>query len=172
MSDLLDTLVQELCIDPGRVYATGFSNGAFMVSRLGCELSDRVAAIAPVGGVDHPAGACGGPVPVLAVHGTGDPVVPLPGGQVRRWNYTGARAAMAGWAAQNHCATSIRTTTLSRTTRWDEYPACAAETAMIVVEGGGHTWPGAPDAARPGTLSDDISAAEMIWAFFSNKARP
>jgi polyhydroxybutyrate depolymerase len=156
VSDLLDTLGQELCIDPGRVYATGFSNGAFMASRLGCEMSDRLAAIAPVGGVDYPATACGGPMPVLAIHGTADPVVPLPGGQVRRWMYPGARAAMAGWAALNHCAPSLRSMAISETMTWDGYQACGAETAMIVV-------PGATRGGAPGARwasADDISAAK------------
>lgn len=42
---LIDELASLANIDPGRVYATGFSNGAIMVYRLACELSDRIAAI-------------------------------------------------------------------------------------------------------------------------------
>src|SRR3972149_6035846 len=45
---LIDELATLINIDPGRVYATGFSNGAIMVYRLACELSDRIAAIGPV----------------------------------------------------------------------------------------------------------------------------
>jgi hypothetical protein len=35
-------------VAPNRIYVTGFSNGAAMTFRVGAELSDRVAATAPV----------------------------------------------------------------------------------------------------------------------------
>ncbi|GAB3394766.1 PHB depolymerase family esterase [Humibacter soli] len=58
-------------IDPKRVYATGFSNGAMMTYRLGCE-AKLFAAIAPMSGdvettCDHPAAAS-----VLHIHGLTD----------------------------------------------------------------------------------------------------
>lgn len=45
---LLDRLVADHHVDPRRIYATGISNGGFMSHRLGCDLSDRIVAIAPV----------------------------------------------------------------------------------------------------------------------------
>src|SRR5690349_18796236 len=45
---ILDRLETEMCVDTARIYSTGFSNGGFLSHRLGCELSDRIAAIAPV----------------------------------------------------------------------------------------------------------------------------
>jgi len=45
---LIDTLLANYSIDMNRVYATGMSNGGFMSYRLACEISDRIAAIAPV----------------------------------------------------------------------------------------------------------------------------
>jgi polyhydroxybutyrate depolymerase len=50
VDQLLDELQATLCIDPDRVYATGISNGAMFVHRLGCDMGDRFAAIAPVAG--------------------------------------------------------------------------------------------------------------------------
>ncbi len=47
---MLDDLARQFNIDKKRVYATGISNGAMMCYRLACELSDRIAAIAPVAG--------------------------------------------------------------------------------------------------------------------------
>src|ERR1700737_68016 len=47
---LLDKLEREIAIDPRRVLVTGISNGGMMAYRIGCELSDRIAAIAPVEG--------------------------------------------------------------------------------------------------------------------------
>ena len=37
-------------VDAKRVYATGISNGGMMCYRLASEMSDRIAAIAPVAG--------------------------------------------------------------------------------------------------------------------------
>jgi polyhydroxybutyrate depolymerase len=47
---LLDDLAEVANVDPKRVYATGMSNGAIMCYRLASQLSDRIAAIAPVAG--------------------------------------------------------------------------------------------------------------------------
>ena len=47
---LIDHLIKKFNADPKRVYATGMSNGAMMSYRLGCELSGKIAAIAPVAG--------------------------------------------------------------------------------------------------------------------------
>jgi polyhydroxybutyrate depolymerase len=83
---LIDKLVAECDADPSRVYATGISNGAMMCHRLGCELGERIAAIAPVAG-GMPvllAEACRPQVPVsvLAINGTQDRMVPYEGGGV------------------------------------------------------------------------------------------
>ena len=47
---LLDDLATVANIDSKRVFATGMSNGGIISYRLASELSDRIAAIAPVGG--------------------------------------------------------------------------------------------------------------------------
>ena len=87
IDDLLDALEAELCIDSARVFSTGFSNGGALSVRLACDLSDRIAAIAPVSGVyfppfspDLPEPGCSKqPVPVIAFHGTADKGVPFEG---------------------------------------------------------------------------------------------
>jgi polyhydroxybutyrate depolymerase len=47
---LIDELDSTTCADADRVYLTGFSNGASFAFRAGCDLVDKVAAIAPVSG--------------------------------------------------------------------------------------------------------------------------
>src|SRR5262249_41276708 len=78
---LLDDLGKVAKVDAKRVYATGMSNGAILAYRLASELSDRIAAIAPVSG---PMGTekCNPtrPVPVLHFHGTDDDFAPFKGG--------------------------------------------------------------------------------------------
>ena len=80
--DLVKKLEGDYCIDPKRVFATGLSNGAMMSYRLGCEASDVFAAVAPVAGAVQ-VDPCSPkrPVPILAIHGTGDTIVPFNGGK-------------------------------------------------------------------------------------------
>ncbi|HEX4341208.1 MAG TPA: PHB depolymerase family esterase [Polyangiaceae bacterium] len=79
--DLVKKLEDDYCIDPKRVFATGLSNGAMLSYRLGCEAADVFAAVAPVAGavVLNPC-TPSRPVPILAIHGTGDTIVPFNGG--------------------------------------------------------------------------------------------
>ena len=91
IDDLLNAVEAELCIDSARVFSTGFSVGAGLSVRLACDLSDRIAAIAPVSGVyfppfnprriPEPGCLSTRPVPVIAFHGTADPGVPFEGGE-------------------------------------------------------------------------------------------
>ena len=46
----LDAVQSDFNIDATRVFASGFSNGGMLSYRLACELSDRIAGIAAVGG--------------------------------------------------------------------------------------------------------------------------
>ncbi len=79
---VLDDLATAANIDPKRVFATGMSNGGIMSYLLASELSDRIAAIAPVGG---PMGteSCKPkrPVSVIHFHGTEDECAPFHGGR-------------------------------------------------------------------------------------------
>ena len=81
LSQVLDEVETSLCVDRNRIYVTGLSNGAFMTSVLMCELSDRVAAAAPVAGI-QPVEGCEPTraVPVVTFHGTDDPFVSFDGG--------------------------------------------------------------------------------------------
>ena len=172
--DLLAALTRDYCIDTTATYSTGMSNGAFMSSRLACVLATRITAAAPVAGVYFPQEGCIGRTAILAFHGTDDGVVPFePGLIFSVLPYAGARKGVAGWAAYNGCApTPSKEDRLSdHVTRLD-YGQCGggADTSLVVVEGGGHTWPGAVDIPRLGETTKEVSAAEMIWAFF--KAHP
>ncbi|MBK6439731.1 MAG: prolyl oligopeptidase family serine peptidase [Candidatus Microthrix sp.] len=87
VGDMLDTIGAEQCIDTSRVYATGQSNSAMMTSAIACAYPDRFAAVAPVAGVMATCDSTNRPVPVLAFHGTADPILLFQrrGGQPRRF---------------------------------------------------------------------------------------
>ena len=102
---LVVLLEQKYCIDPKRVYATGFSGGARMASQLGCDASGVFAAIAPVSGLRlpeplslHPAGAGRG-----SFHGTADPVDPYLGHGQKYWTYSVPEAASRWAVPQRVC---------------------------------------------------------------------
>lgn len=76
VEDLLDLLAEGLPHDKDKVLVTGQSSGAGMSHEIGCQLGDRVRAIAPNAGV-LTATECTGAVAVIQVQGTSDPVVPF-----------------------------------------------------------------------------------------------
>jgi poly(3-hydroxybutyrate) depolymerase len=47
-TQLIDTLIEEWCADPARIYAVGESIGGTFSARLGCEMSERIAGIGAV----------------------------------------------------------------------------------------------------------------------------
>ena len=82
---LLDDLDGVINVDPKRIYVTGMSNGGMMSYRLAAEMSDRIAAIAPVGGT-MPLGDVkpSRPVSLIHFHGTLDTLVPFEMGNGKR----------------------------------------------------------------------------------------
>ncbi len=177
---VLDDLGAVRRVDPKRVFVTGMSNGAMMAYRIAAELSDRIAAVAPVAGTV----ACGDrrptrPVPVLHVHGTEDEYVPFGGGRgpksISSVPHRSVADTIAAWVSANGCRTEPaavedlpdRTgdgTKVTRTTYRGD--AAGAEVVLVTVEGGGHTWPGRPGSAALGRSTRDVSANDLIWEFF------
>ena len=161
-SAVLDHIEAGWCVDTARVYATGMSAGARVSSRLACELPDRIAAIAPVAGLDYPASICDGvaPRPVIAFHGTADRIIVM----------GGVREAMLAWGRHNGCDPPPVPEPASASVFWTRYEGCEAGGAveLYTVEGGGHTWPGAaPREDRSlGETTDEISANKLMWTFF------
>jgi polyhydroxybutyrate depolymerase len=176
---LLDDLERVVNLDPRRVFATGMSNGAMMCYRLAAELSDRIAAIAPVAGTMaiedcHPRR----PVPVLHFHGTKDGLVLFGGPDERipkNLKFLSVEDSARAWAKLNGCPETPVIdelpdrvddgTTVRRMTYGPGKDG--AEVVVYVVEGGGHTWPGgASRVPILGKTTRDISANDLIWEFF------
>jgi polyhydroxybutyrate depolymerase len=164
ISALIDTLNYQYKVDLNRVYATGMSMGGFMSYRLACELSDRIAAIASVTGLQafYPCDP-DRPVPIAHFHGTADPVVP----------YSGVPATISGWVSHNLCPTDPVITDLPDIDTNDNstvtvyyYGPCEDSTEVILysIINGGHTWPGA--SIIIGITNQDINASNEIWNFF------
>ena len=172
--ELLDALETQLCIDTARIFAAGLSNGAQMSGRLACNLSERIAAVAPVSGAhfppfspdipDEPGCFSTRPVPLIAFHGTADPVIPFEGGpSIFNISFRSIEeAVIPEWAAHNGCAAEPFAEQVTENVRRVRYQGCdeGATVELYVIADGGHVWPGAPGATQ------EISASGLIWAFF------
>jgi polyhydroxybutyrate depolymerase len=162
-------------VDPERVYVTGLSRGGMMAYRLACELSSRLAAIAPVAG--NMADANGDvqsvpcrpdrPVSVLAINGSADTVVPIKGGG----RTAPLEDVLSRWRELNGCAAreSLATSGVALSRTWQ----CRAgsEVRSIVVDGVGHTWPGIPLSSVPWGPAASLDASRAIAEFFAAHTR-
>ncbi|GIG62620.1 esterase [Longispora fulva] len=171
--------------DRSRAFVLGMSNGAMMAHRLGCELSDRITAVAAVaGGIPatvamgcHPAR----PPRMLDIQGTADPLVPYTGGEVtvpgtgqQRGELLSASDTATHWARLAGCAgpptaaalpDRVDDGTTTGTLTW-----CAGQVELYAVTGGGHTWPGGVQylpAVVVGPTARDFDASQVIGAFFA-----
>ena len=177
VDQLLTSLQTQLCIDPARVFSTGISNGGFMSSRLACNLSDRIAAVAPVAGTAFYGSCDARAVPVVAFHGTADNIVSFASAEI---------VGVPGWATHNNCGAPVTQDPVPPTSgvRLTSYGGCddGATVELYVVfdvdtvtpgdQGGGHTWPGSTFVLPPdfklllGQTTLEISANDLMWDFF------
>jgi polyhydroxybutyrate depolymerase len=177
---LLDDLAKVVKVDAKRVYATGMSNGAIMCYLLASELSDRIAAIAPVSG---PMGTetCSPkrPVPVIHFHGTDDQFAPFKGGKgdksISGTDFYSVEHSVSAWVKANGCKEEPATVTLpdeakdGTTVTKKTYGGGkdGAEVVLVLIEGGGHTRPGRePLLKYLGKSTKNVSANDLMWDFF------
>jgi polyhydroxybutyrate depolymerase len=179
LTQLVGVLEQRYCINPARVYATGFSGGARTASQLACDSSGVFAAVAPVSGLRRPTPCpTGRPVPIISFHGTADPVDPYGGHGEAYWTYSVPQAAQY-WAQQDGCSTSAATSKPDTGVTLTAYGHCHAGVAVELysISGEGHEWPGGPPLPRAltkllGPQSNAISANNVMWAFFAAHPLP
>jgi len=160
--------------DAARIYASGYSNGGFMTTRLACTLSDRIAAFGIVAATtrDGLIKTCGTPVsrPKAWFLGTADTIVPYAGA----WDMRSADATLAWWNGQQGCAGVLastvpnRVTTDGTTVQQTRYTGCVrgVENQRYTITGGGHTWPGGVmQPTAYGAVTLDVKATGLIWNF-------
>ena len=180
---LLDDLAKVANVDTNRVFATGLSNGGIMSHYVASELSDRIAAIAPVGGplmMDAPNAKRA--VPVMHFHGTADEFAPFKGGFGKGGaggkgvtDFKSVEHTIQSWVKANGCKPEPEVVALPD--KADDGMKCTrttwsggrdgSEVVLIEIENGGHTWPGQkPIVAMLGQSTLDISANDLMWEFF------
>jgi polyhydroxybutyrate depolymerase len=72
------------------------------------------------------------------------------------------------WEQNNGCSGERAARSIANGITEEEGRGCASDTRLVVVEGGGHTWPGGVFVAGLGETTKDLSAAEFIWQFFAS----
>jgi len=166
---LIDYVSQRVCVDPRRVYSTGMSNGGYLSSRLGCEASKRIAAIAPVvGHLSAELDPCdlARPMPVLQISGASDSL------EQRTHSYE-------RWAEMDGCKDAEEETfndgTGPGSARCVTHDDCngGVEVTHCVVQAG-HCWHSqVPVQATPGCVpTKSFHSPDQIWAFFSRFSLP
>lgn len=174
--DMLLNVQADYCVDPKRVFTTGFSNGGMLSYRLACELSGTVAAAASVAGtISINPESCKPPraVPMMHVHGTNDLVVAYNGGGI------GANESVAKSVATlrtaNGCAAGpgadVYTKDDVTCTEWGPCNA-ASHVRLCKVQGGGHQWPGGESLPYGGSPSPNLKATDAIVEFFEKHPMP
>lgn len=173
VSDLLNHMESTLCVNPQRVYATGFSNGGSLTNVLACKLSDRIAAFAIVSGGMHPvAGGCdpSRPVSIMEFHGTNDHVVPYTGNlqnddepPIAQW--------LASWAVRNGCMQDPRVFFNRNGILGEQWSSCQAGAVIIHyrIRGEPHEWPTVDFTSVGGHV---VNATDLIWQFFQEHPLP
>lgn len=175
---VLDDLGRRVPVNERHVYLTGFSNGAGMTFRLGAELADRFAAIAPVAGhcwQTDPVPSRG--VPTLYLVGDSDPLVPLHGGEVvspwtrQREVKPPVRHTLETWARALGCPLPSWPLRDEGGVHVEAYGPGrdGAELVAQTVAGLGHHWPGGRGQLSrrlAGQPSNRVHANDLIWEFF------
>ncbi len=174
---VLGDLAKVANIDSKRVFATGMSNGGILCYRLASELSDRIAAIAPVSGTMGTA-TCKPkrPVSVMHFHGTDDKFVPFKGGKgassLTQTDFYSVEHSINAWVKANGCSETPTVTDMPKKT--DDMAVQrktygqgkdGAEVVLFVINGGGHAWPGRGRGVL-GKTTKNISADDLMWEFF------
>ena len=193
-SEMIEELKSKFNIDEKRVYATGLSNGGQMSHRLGCDLADKIAAIAPVGAPIKTDYSCNPSksVPTMIIHGKKDPCALYDGGQcggcyneflgidpsAGKFECASINTITDDWIERNSCSSKSQTIYQNGNVTCTTFDDCAvnSEVMLCASNNAGHTWPSEIDPSKISTLNDkyhsvvgDVSydiSNDQIWEFF------
>jgi polyhydroxybutyrate depolymerase len=161
---VVQAIQAEVCVDPKRIYAVGYSMGGGMAHYLGCNAADLFASIAPAAfdlleASEEPCSPSR-PITEITFRGTADPIVPYDGGPSMPPNglnvtihFLGAEATFQKWAQLDGCTGSP---SAPDTNGCSTYAQCqdGVEATLCTKQGGGH----------------DTGNAQIAWAML--KAHP
>lgn len=163
----LGQVKQEFCVDPARIYASGYSGGGRMLSSFLCSGGDDFASAGfvhslragrpvEIEGKWAPDSAnCqpSRPISIMAFAGEKDNANPYAGGGKPYWQY-GFKTAVKRWTELDGCTGNGVTETAGGVT-YSLYGTCknGARIASYVFSNGTHDWP------KPGAAQNVVAAA-------------
>ena len=172
IDSLLNTLVSQYAIDTNRIYATGMSNGGFMSYRLACELSNRIAAIAPVASSMSMTNCTPDrSMSIIHFHSSLDSNVPYLGGVGSGVSnhYNSPIDSMLNVQSNNNTCSNTNDTVINSAqyvlTKWSNCD-CSTEIHYYLTQDGGHSWPGGTQTTAGDPVSAFINATDLMWSFF------
>jgi polyhydroxybutyrate depolymerase len=193
LARLVDKLIREIGVDPGRVFAAGSSRGGSMAIRLALEGASRFRAVAAVSAnVPAPENfrckPAGRSASIMIMNGTEDPLMPFDGGEVSLFGlfYKNGRVRSSRESGQyfadlNHIAGAPATheTNVADGVRVEQVlwrNDLEVEVELVAIHGGGHGIP-QPYRRRPplvgpllqGPSLREPNGPDMIWAFFERQ---
>ncbi len=181
---LISHVVEKYNVDAQRIYVTGISNGGFMTTRLACQLSNRIAAIAVVAAtLDKEEGyEPKKPMPVMYIHGTRDPIVSYNGGKLFGRKIYSHPEVIEKWVLLNGCSPEPAQTEIPDTkhdgTMIFEQEYTNKQNGLKVISytigNGGHTWPNGRQYFPEfliGKTTRNLDGCEVIWNFFKGYKR-
>jgi len=141
--EMIKYVKEKACIDPQRIYATGFSMGGGMSNHVACMLPDIFAAVAPAAMDLNKTNSAkctkARPISVINFRGTADNVCRYQGGDSGfndGLNFLGAEGTFKFWAEANGCTGSPT----KNKDNCDEYSNCkdGVKVVLCTKQGGGH----------------------------------
>lgn len=149
--EMIKAVEEIACIDPKRVYATGYSMGGGMSNHVACNMADVFAAAAPaamdLNTVNSKTCNPARPIPILMFRGTNDFVCSYNGGDSGfhdDLNFLGAKGNFDFWKEKNGCSGSAT----KNSDGCDEYSDCQDGVKVVLCTdkgAGGGMMGGGPD---------------------------
>jgi len=171
MQALVAQVTADACVDPKKVVATGFSNGAMLTHRLRCEAPALLAAIAPVSGGPMIKN-CASPraIPALLMQGRDDPRIFWDGGMFDGSYRPSMQEVVDLISPVNACAADSQKA-LSGAAGCASRQCGKAALRWCGVSKVGHQWPGGKTfmESRLGPNRSDVDATATIFTFFAEQ---
>ncbi len=172
---LLAATLERPDVDPQRIYAMGFSNGAQMVATIVCKLEHPLVAAAMVAhSLNIPECQPTKRVPMLLMQGRKDPFVPFDGGG--KLELASHQFTVDFFRRVNEAVGPAKTALALDSIRCTESVDRAGREQVLECTGerDGHTWPGAvvfkPDLF--GHTNAELSGTEYVFSFFARHVEP
>ncbi len=178
----IDTLIEKLSaeynIDQKKIFATGISNGGMMCYRLASDLSNKIAAIAPVAAimVIKTTVNASRAVPIIHFHSFNDTNVPYTGGigsGVSDHYNPPLDSVFNVWMNVNGC---LKKDTIQNDQNYlfVKWSNCVnnSEIHFYMTRDGGHSWPSGVKYLPGDEPSKVINADDLMWEFFQAHPMP